>query len=139
MTKCAFYGTLRKPMYNYVKLTNLFGLPSMRYKSTVSIPCFEMYLIHTAYPGVKESSKDKRITVDLFDVNYGAYDYIKTMEENAGYFEDEIKVGDETYKIFPYALKTHESQLILSGDWLKFINIQTDLNIIKSKNDNNAY
>lgn len=125
-TRCAFYGSLRRPMYNFRKMVLNFGVNSMCYLRTTDIKGFEMYLVSSQYPGIKYSDPNKCIVVDLFDVDENAFFQIKQMEESAGYFEDDILIDGKKCIIFPYALNTDDCRLITSGDWLEFVNRETN-------------
>lgn len=125
-TRCAFYGSLRRPMYNYRRMRLTFGIDSMNYLKTINLNGFEMYLVNPQYPGIIHSDIDKSIVVDLFDIDEDAFFQIKQMEESAGYYEDDIIVDGKKCVIFPYALSTDANELIKSGDWLEFVNRQTN-------------
>lgn len=121
MIKCVFYGSLRKPMYNYNKLRMLYGLDSMQYIKTTPTCGYEMYTLGS-YPAIKESSQDRTIIVDLFKVNEEAYKYIQEMETGADFYEDNIIIDGEEYSIFPYAGRVNEHNLIVYGDWVRYSN-----------------
>lgn len=126
--KCAFYGSLRKPMYNYSRFIKTYGLDSMRYKKTVKINGYELYNLG-AYPGIKLTEKDKTIIVDLFEVTQDVYEVIYGMESGANYYEDDVIIDDTPYKIFIYLGWVSPSSLIESGDWLS----QNNFNNLKNK------
>jgi gamma-glutamylcyclotransferase (GGCT)/AIG2-like uncharacterized protein YtfP len=128
MTKirCAFYGSLRRPLYNYRKIVLAFGQNSISYLRTTDLKGFEMYLVNPLFPGIKHSDPDKSIVVDLFDVDDDPFFQIKCMEESAGYFEDDITIDGKRCIIFPYALDISKYELIKSGDWLEFLNRETN-------------
>lgn len=119
MIKCVFYGSLRKPLYNYIRFLNVFGIDSIHYKRTTYIHGYELYSLGD-FPGVKNGEVQKKIVVDLFEVTEEVYDTIRDMELSSGYYEDEIDFECQIHKIFIYKGKVNESQLVESGDWLKY-------------------
>jgi len=131
---CAFYGSLRRPMYNYNRIIRKFGSDSMSYIKTVSIPGYTMYAINSEYPGIKEADLNKRIVIDLFKVSKEAYNCIKEMEQLAGFYEDSINVSGEDYSLFPYGYSTEKEFRVECGDWIKFVNLEKNI-----KNDNSCY
>lgn len=114
--KCAFYGSLRKPMYNYERFIERFGLDSMHYKKTVKIEGYELYDLG-AYPGIQNAEKHKTIVVDLFEVTEDVYNVIYDMESGANYYEDDVFIDSGIYKIFIYLGKVSPEDLVKSGDW----------------------
>jgi len=127
MIKCAFYGSLRRPMYNYIRMCQSFGKDSMHYKKTIKLFGYEMYILGQ-YPGIKDSDRSKSIVVDLFEINQEVFDCVYRMEISSNFYEDDIKIDEHYYKIFPYAGKVNESHLVESGDWVSLLN-----NIEKTK------
>lgn len=134
---CAFYGSLRRPMYNWKRMIERFGKDSMQYLRTVNLYGYEMYSVNSSYPAILDSSKDHRIVVDLFRVTEPVYNAIRIMEIGAGYYEDFVEFETQEYVIFPYSLKLYEENLIPSGDWVKFVNEQNDDVILKALKSEN--
>lgn len=116
--RCAFYGSLRRPMYNYERFIQAYGKESILYKKTIILQGYELYDLGP-YPGIKNAESSKTIVVDLFDVGKEVYDRIYSMETGANFYEDDVMIDNISYKIFPYLGKTYEYNLIESGDWLK--------------------
>lgn len=133
--KCAFYGSLRRPMYNYTRLVNRHSIMDFKYLLTTTIPGWDMYDINSVYPGIKAAKPDRRITVDIFDISAEAYQDIYDMESGANFYEDEIivKSGERPIIIFPYAGEVIEESRILCGDFVLY-----EKNVLK-KTQNNAY
>jgi gamma-glutamylcyclotransferase (GGCT)/AIG2-like uncharacterized protein YtfP len=119
MIKCVFYGTLRRPDYNYQRMVNLFsyGPKSYLYIRTQRIRGFEMYDLGS-YPAIKHAEESKSIVVDIFEISDRAHNYIHCMETGAGYYEDEIYIDNFLCKIFVYKYPTNQSPVIESGDWI---------------------
>lgn len=119
MNNCCFYGSLRKPMYNYKRFIEYYGENSIIYKMTTKIPGFELYDISGNYPAAIKSYNDKEMVVDLFSISDSAYDSIQYMEKSAGYYEDTVCINDEFYSIFLFHKeKLQNKQPIELGDWL---------------------
>lgn len=133
--KCAFYGSLRKPMYNYIKFLQTYGQQSMFYKKTITIDGYELYDLGS-YPGIKDAKPSKKIVVDLFEISEDVYNSIHDMEIQAGFYEDDIIVDEFSYKIFPYAGRICERSLVISGDWVKE---HYNLNKAKLRQNDNVY
>lgn len=120
--KCAFYGSLRQGLYNYLKLVNSFSTMEVQYIGTERVPYWDMYLVHISYPAIKKSTlKHHTIVVDLFSISDRAYDFVYGMETDAGYHEEDIDINGEKYIIFPYDRMTNINSLILSGDFKNFV------------------
>lgn len=116
--ECAFYGTLRDGMFNYRRLVRMFEQSSMEYLRTTTIGGYQMYNIENSYPGIRDSLKENKITVDIFRISEMAYIFIKDMEEGAGYFEDTIEIEGKSYIIFPYGGKILDDyEVVKSGNW----------------------
>lgn len=115
--KCAFYGSLRKGMYNYDRFLRMFGKESMKFLETVEVSGFSLKDLSFYPAAVKEEGS--RIVVDLFEVSKQCYQTVQHMELGAGYYEDELKVQSESYKIF--LMKNWSgSETVPGGDWVKF-------------------
>lgn len=120
MNKCCFYGSLRKPMYNYERFVNFYGTDSMIYEITTKIPGFELYDLGD-YPAAIKTFEDTNIVVDLFSLSDECYKSIQYMESFAGYHEDTVYINDESYSIFLFQKeKLNEKKLIELGDWLMY-------------------
>lgn len=133
MIKCAFYGSLRKPDYNYRKIIRTFGYgPKLcLYLKTQRIKGFEMYNLGM-FPAIKHSDENHSIVVDIFDICDNAYDYIYSMETGAGYYEDEIFIDDFLCKIFVFKRgPLNEDLLITTGDWIAHKNLNPDERIFE--------
>lgn len=124
MIKCCFYGSLRRPMYNYQRMINSFGKDTLLYLKTMYIKGWELYsLSGLEYPGIREAHESKTIVVDLFLVEPKiVYPSIKSMETSANFYEDEILADGNVYKIFPFAGEVKRTNLVDHGDWLLFMN-----------------
>jgi gamma-glutamylcyclotransferase (GGCT)/AIG2-like uncharacterized protein YtfP len=128
MQKCCFYGSLRRPLYNYERFVNLYGEQEMQYKKTIRIPNFKLYDLGY-YPAVVRTEEECTVVVDLFDIGESAFTAIKYMELGAGYNLQLVNIDGENYNIFcfePSQLK--HCNLIPSGDYLNF-SIQNNISI----------
>lgn len=119
--KCASYGSLRKPMYNYIRFLTAYGEKSFNYLSTTRIYGWKLYKVTGDYPGIVPAKSNFGITVDLFDVSPACYGRVHNMEVGAGYYEDDITFGNTTFKIFPYAGDVIEDNLIATGDFVAYM------------------
>lgn len=115
--KCIFYGTLRKPMYNYMRFLNRFGIANLYHEKTINIPGFDLYDLGP-YPAAKPSSNSSLLVVDLFSVSDQVFKEIFTMESDAGYYEDLTNIDNQAYSIFLYNSEIDKDLLIQSGDWV---------------------
>lgn len=115
----AFYGSLRKGMYNYEHFKD-----GMEYIQTVEISGFQLFSLGS-YPCVirTDDSKDK-LTIDLFTVTGAMEGRIHRMEVGAGYGYDEVEVNGRTFGIYTYdhsALSRLKERRVPGGDWVKHL------------------
>lgn len=128
MKKCCFYGSLRRPLYNYERFVSLYGIEQIKYIKTIRIPHFKLYDLGY-YPAVVRTSQDCNIVVDLFDVGEMAFTAIKHMELGAGYNLELVNIDGENYNIFTFEeVQLKRCNLITSGDYLSF-SIQNNISI----------
>lgn len=119
MNKCCFYGSLRKPLYNYQRFIKMYGRDAMIYEKTTQIPGYRLYSLGQ-YPAAIQTFDQSIIAVDLFEVSDEAYNSIQYMELGAGYEEQFVNIDDSMYSIFLYDERFIENKnLIESGDWVK--------------------
>lgn len=115
----AFYGSLRKGMYNYNGLKS-----GMEFMKTVEVPGFKLYSLG-AYPCVvRTDSPEDKLTVDLFVVTGENESRIHRMELGAGYSYEEVEVEGESYGIytFPTTSTTYlRDRYVPGGDWVKHL------------------
>ena len=123
MIKCAFYGTLRRPLYNHQRLVSYYTINAVKYRKTIDIPGFRMYAVHPDYPGVICTGDQKEtITVDLVELSERAFDHVLSMELGAGYSEMDITIDNEKYIIFIYERSLDNCKRIEHGDFVGFVN-----------------
>lgn len=120
MQKCCFYGSLRRPLYNYERFVKLYGNEQMQYIKTIRIPHFKLYDLGF-YPTTVRTAEDSTIVVDLFNVGETAFQSIKYMELGAGYNLEVVEIDGEYYNIFTFSGKQIKNQPEISGgDYLHF-------------------
>lgn len=129
MRKCCFYGSLRKPMYNYERFVIRYGIDSFKHMKTIKLKGFKLYDLNGSYPCATESFDNSEIIADLFNLSDVAYKSIKSMEQGAGYYEHSINIDDNMYVI--YLMKENlisPETLIKSGDWITYYNNKKIIN-----------
>lgn len=115
--RCIFYGSLRKPMHNYMRFLNRYGIVSIFHEKTICIPGYDLYDLGP-YPAAIPNSKGSLMTVDLFSISDQVYKEICYMELDAGYYEDIINIDNKMYNIFLYKGEIDRCKIIDSGDWI---------------------
>lgn len=115
----AFYGSLRKGMYNYEH----FKL-GLTYHKTVEVEGFRLFSLGS-FPCVirTEDPKDK-LTVDLFTATPDTAHRIDRMERGASYDYEEITVDDTNYGIYTWDISTMgrlTDRRVPGGDWVKHL------------------
>lgn len=118
--KCAFYGSLRKDMYNYERFISVYGKESMIYKKTLPVYGLELYDLGYYPAAIRTTDTKKFVIIDLFYVDREAFSAIQNMEINAGYCYDQLRIEGDTYSIFLYGdNKLPKYSEIVSGDYYK--------------------
>lgn len=118
--KCAFYGSLRKDMYNYERFIGIYGKDSMLYIKTMTVYGLQLYDLGYYPAAIRTIDSTKSIVVDLFNVSREVFSSIQNMEINAGYCYDNLRIDGDTYAVFLYSnnkLPTYSE--IISGDYYK--------------------
>lgn len=122
MIKCAFYGSLRKGLYNYKRFRQIYG-DGIVYKKTIKLPGFRLYDLGYYPAAIRVHTKftDDEITVDLMEIAQECYYNIQNMELNAGYNIDTVLIEEEKHCIFTFYLdQVNHLQKIEGGDWFKY-------------------
>jgi gamma-glutamylcyclotransferase (GGCT)/AIG2-like uncharacterized protein YtfP len=117
--KYAFYGSLRKGMYNYHALAQ-----GLTYEKTVEVSGYKLFSLG-AYPfAIKTNDESDKLVIDLFTItNDRTENSIHRMELGAGYIYDEVDVDGVSYGIylFPNRLRDYESYTqVKGGDWCEY-------------------
>ncbi len=118
MTKCAFYGSLRRGGYNAANEDK-----DMLYLKTTTIGGYKMYSLG-AYPAcvVSDNNKDV-ITIELYDLSDDNFRWIDNMEKGAGYHTTIIEVDGEKYLMYLHDVdswKDREDRLVTTGNWIEY-------------------
>lgn len=115
----AFYGSLRKGMYNYRAFSS-----NMDYLETVVVTGFKLFSLG-AYPcAIKTGNEDDKLTVDLFKVTGEDEHRIDRMEKGASYKYDELEFNGKKFGIYVFpsdALNRLSDRNVPEGDWVKFL------------------
>jgi gamma-glutamylcyclotransferase (GGCT)/AIG2-like uncharacterized protein YtfP len=112
----AFYGTLRRDMENHILFQR-----GMHYLDTVVLEGYKLISL-VEYPyAVRTFNSNETITVELFHLDPVEAESIHHMELEAGYYYDEIQIGQNLYGIYLFSEINPEDEEIPSGDWAKYI------------------
>lgn len=121
--KYAFYGSLRKGMYNFDRFKD-----GLTYERTVQIPGFRLYSLGPYPTALKSDDPNDILTVDLFTVTSTMAYRIDAMERGADYDYVEVDVDGEKYGIYTWDFSLAGRLLksrVPGGDWVK--HLQGDL------------
>lgn len=120
----AFYGSLRKGMYNYEAAKG-----SMEYIGTETISGFKLFSLG-AYPCViRSDNEEDTLVVDLFTVTGPRERSIHNMEIGAGYNYEEVEINGQMFGIYTFDKengKRLENRLVPGGDWVKYLQPQSE-------------
>lgn len=116
-----FYGNLRKGGYGYHNLLTKFGMDSVHYMKTISIPGYELYKsVNDVGAICCRSNSKSSVVFDLMHViNEKALEEVMKEEKFNIITHDLVCIGDFFYSIFIYNIKPISAILIKSGDWFK--------------------
>jgi gamma-glutamylcyclotransferase (GGCT)/AIG2-like uncharacterized protein YtfP len=110
----AFYGSLRKGMYNYELFKS-----HLEYQFTERLPGFRLHAL-SHYPiAVKSDSTDDLITVEIFALtDLETRNKIHQIEMDAGYYFEEIIVRGISAMIYLFE-NSSGYPLVPDGDWVR--------------------
>lgn len=131
------YGTLRLGQFNYIKLKKKFGEKEIVYIDTMKLDYVKLHDLG-AYPVMINSASPDYVIGDLMYCSSRCFDFIKKMEEEAGYIPDKatlwIKERPEqnfkvlhipTYsagkELLKQVISNSQYPKIKSGDWIKYL------------------
>lgn len=115
----AFYGSLRKGMYNFHALKR-----GMEYLKTVTIPGFQLFSLGSYPCAIETGNEDDKMTVDLFIVTGTTEGSIHSMEIGAGYKYKEVPIDGKMFGIYLYdnsRLPHLKDRHVPGGDWVKHL------------------
>jgi Uncharacterized conserved protein len=123
----AFYGSLRKPLYNYKRVLGPLETDGgLEFEGTTVLTGFKMFSLGY-YPFIVRTDLDTdTIIVELYKVNNEyAKHHIHMMEVGAGYEVVEVVLNDKTYGIYVYPgdaeeYEKHGTKVVTGGDWVEF-------------------
>lgn len=121
--KILVYGSLRFKEYNYnaFKRRNPDGI---NYLKTTTINGFKLYDLGS-YPGIKISSNNEPLVVDVMEVDRQSYESIYRMEIGANYTAETVTLDGEPHTIYVY--QGNPSKLVESGDWSKYLSHEQEI------------
>jgi gamma-glutamylcyclotransferase (GGCT)/AIG2-like uncharacterized protein YtfP len=111
MQRLLCYGSLKRNSYNFDR----FGKDTQKYIKTLELEGYDLYDLGP-YPGLTKG--DGKVTVELHEVEDGAFSYIKRMEAGAGYSEGKEIVDGIEASIFFYEGNLEGNPKIDSGEWI---------------------
>lgn len=115
----AFYGSLRKGMYNFHALKR-----GMEYLRTTEIPGFKLFSLGSYPCAVQTHDEADIMTVDLFTVTGEAERGIHSMELGAGYKYREVEIDGTMFGIYLFdssRLPSLKDRHVPGGDWVKHL------------------
>lgn len=124
-TTLAFYGSLRKGMYN----NRYFEKNLTLIKQGVTITGFKLFSLGSYPCAIKTNIDTDKLVVDLFEVDKQANYSIDRMEKGAGYTLEVIEIDGEIFGIYTYeqsALARLSERQVPSGDWVNFLQIDNE-------------
>lgn len=118
--RIAVYGSLRLEEYNYNYFKTRYG-NGINYIKTMVINGYKLYSLGS-YPGIKETSDNTELTVDILEVSEDVYDMITDMELCSGYKIKKLNIDEQDTVLYVYTSSTKECKLVESGDWSNYLN-----------------
>ena len=112
-----FYGTLRTGMSNYQHFkSNLVS------KGVVILNGFKLFAKKDYPYAVQSDSRKDKVVAEKMEVEtLEAQLAIYKLEIQAGYYYDELLVGNQKFGIFLYSQQNPKDPQIIDGDWLNYI------------------
>lgn len=110
------YGSLKKGFFNHLLISENSRNKLIR---KGFIEGYKMYLLWSC-PGIKISSNEDKISVELYSLSDEVFERIGKMEQRAGYIA--VEAEDDAGKkgiIYVYNNKIKEANIISLGNWTK--------------------
>jgi gamma-glutamylcyclotransferase (GGCT)/AIG2-like uncharacterized protein YtfP len=111
-----FYGTLRLSMENHT-----FYADGMNYIDTVTLPGYRLISLGDYPYAVATGDLSNKIKAELFRLNEQQAKAIYEMELEAGYYYEDIQIGQKKYGIFLFSQVNPDDEEISSGDWEEYV------------------
>jgi gamma-glutamylcyclotransferase (GGCT)/AIG2-like uncharacterized protein YtfP len=111
-----FYGTLRMGMENHTFYTD-----GMNYIDTVTLFGYRLISLGEYPYAVATGDPSNKIKVELFRLDEQQAKAIYEMELEAGYYYEEIQIGQKKYGIFLFPQVNPNDEEIDSGDWAAYV------------------
>lgn len=130
MINVFIYGSLKKGFFNHSLIEEY---PKNKFIRKGFVEGYELYLLWS-YPGIKPSSQNDKLYVELYSLTDEVFEVIDRMERLAGYTPTEVE-DDEGNKgvIYVYDREVNKDNIISSGNWTKN---DEKLKIIEEVSDN---
>jgi len=115
VSQYAFYGSLRKGMYNFEIYKD-----HLQYVSTQTLQGFRLYALEYYPIAVRTEESQDIITVELFKITDSTTEInIHNLEIEAGYYFERIKVNGYETGIYLFE-ENLNYPLVKSGDWVEY-------------------
>lgn len=116
----AFYGSLRKGMYNYDKYYN-----DLNYLFSARLSGYKLFSLGSYPSAVKTHLSEHAIAVDVFRIiTKSTRTLIHKIEMDAGYYFELIEFRN--YRLGIYLMeKMDDSNIVKGGDWVDYLSKQT--------------
>lgn len=115
ITQFAFYGSLRRGMYNYDKYRD-----HLDYQCTQKLEGFCLYAVKDYPIAVKTGNSNDQITIEIFKINNKTTELnIHSLELSAGYYLDTLLINNINTGIYLFE-HPHNYSLIKDGDWVVY-------------------
>jgi gamma-glutamylcyclotransferase (GGCT)/AIG2-like uncharacterized protein YtfP len=111
-----FYGTLRKGMVNHP-----FYTAGMNYIDTVTLTGYRLISLGEYPYAVATGDPANKIKAELFRLNEQQAKAIYEMELEAGYYYEDIQIGQKKYGIFLFSQVNPNDVEIDCGDWAEYV------------------
>jgi gamma-glutamylcyclotransferase (GGCT)/AIG2-like uncharacterized protein YtfP len=124
-SRYAFYGSLRKGMYNYLRFEK-----HLTFLYSEEISGFQLYALEQYPAAIKTNDSIDTIKVEVMRVTNPAVEtQIHELELSVGYYYDEVMIRDEMIGIYLFHRKEGGSlkssrPLVADGDWVQFLGKQ---------------
>ena len=112
----AFYGTLRIGMENHALFER-----GMKFLDKVVIKGFRLISLGEYPYAIKSPDPGHIVIAELFRLEDTTARSIHEMELQAGYYYDELQIGQNNYGIYLFSEANPFDEEITSGDWASFV------------------
>lgn len=118
--RIAVYGSLRLDEYNYNYFKSRYP-NEIKFIKTIAISGYKLYSLGS-YPGIKETSDNTELVIDIFEVSENVYSMITDMELCSGYKIKKLDIDNIPTTLYVYTANIANCTLVESGDWSKYLN-----------------